>query len=102
MGGLLKAVGSLIGKAGSALGIGGPPPDQPDQDSAKALEYTTNRWNDLKNAYVVYHQSIWEALLMYANQSWIEWDDARKVWQPQQPNDEWVPKPRINRFSPTV
>jgi hypothetical protein len=24
------------------------------------------------------------------------------VWQPQQPTDEWVPRPRINRFSPTV
>ena len=33
---------------------------------------------------------------------WLDWDDARKVWQPQQPNDEWVPRPRINRFSPTV
>lgn len=32
----------------------------------------------------------------------FDWDDARKVWQPQQPTDEWVPRPRINRFSPTV
>ena len=32
----------------------------------------------------------------------IDWDDARKVWQPQQPTDEWIPRPRINRFSPTV
>lgn len=48
------------------------------------------------------YQSIWQSLLFYANQSWIDWDDARKVWQPQQPTDEWVPRPRINRFSPTV
>jgi hypothetical protein len=32
----------------------------------------------------------------------LDWDDARKVWQPQQPTDEWVPRPRINRFSPTI
>ena len=24
------------------------------------------------------------------------------MWQPQQPTDEWVPRPRINRFSPTI
>jgi hypothetical protein len=40
-------------------------------DSAKALQFTRDRWNDLKNAYVVYHQAIWQALLFYANQSWI-------------------------------
>ena len=71
-------------------------------DSNAALQYTQDKWNDRKNAYIVYHQSIWQALLFYANQSWIDWDDARKVWQPQQPTDEWVPRPRINRFSPTV
>lgn len=71
-------------------------------DQNKYLQFTQDRWNDLKNAYVVYHQTIWLALLFYANQSWVEWDDARKVWQPQNPTDEWVPRPRINRFSPTV
>jgi hypothetical protein len=101
LGGLLSKVGGLLGKVGSALGLASPE-SETDQEETRALEYCTNRWNDLKNAYVVYHQSIWEALLFYANQTWIDWDDARKVWQPQQPNDEWVPKPRINRFSPTV
>lgn len=75
-------------------------PDNLDQN--KAMSFIRERWEDLKNAYIVYHQSIWQALLFYANQSWIDWDDARKVWQPQQPTDEWVPRPRINRFSPTI
>jgi len=42
-------------------------------DEAKALAFTQDRWNDLKNAYVVIHQSIWQSLLFYANQSWIDW-----------------------------
>lgn len=36
---------------------------------------------------------------------WIDWDDSRKLWQPQMPTgggDDWVPRPRINRFSPTI
>jgi hypothetical protein len=43
----------------------------PGIDQAKALSYTQQRWDELKNAYVVWHQSIWQALLFYANQSWI-------------------------------
>ncbi len=106
MGGLLQAVRGMFG--------GGAPPAQPDASSSpgadqaqaldptKSLKYVQDRWTELKNAYVVYHQAIWESLLFYAGQMWLDWDDARKVWQPQQPNDEWVPRPRINRFSPTV
>ena len=102
MGGLLQ---SLFGRGASAQN-GSSPPGAPSGgggfDSAKALQFTQDRWNDLKNAYVVYHQAIWETLLFYANQSWIEWDEPRKIWQPQQTTDEWVPRPRINRFSPTI
>jgi hypothetical protein len=103
MSGLLSAVRGAVG-----LGADGQK-DNTDAgvsanglDKSKALAFTQERWEDLKNAYIVYHQSIWQALLFYANQSWIDWDDARKVWQPQQPTDEWVPRPRINRFSPTI
>lgn len=35
----------------------------------------------------------------------LDWDDSRKLWQPQLPTgggDDWVPRPRINRFSPTI
>lgn len=97
--GLLSKIGSFVRRA-----TNGGVDDQPDSgvDEGKALQFTQDRWNDLKNSYVVYHQSIWQSLLFYANQSWIDWDDARKVWQPQQPTDEWVPRPRINRFSPSI
>lgn len=101
MGGLLAAVrGGSKGLSASGqqdnVGGGG---DKPSQDR---LQYIEDRWTDLKNAYIVYHQAIWQSLLFYANQSWIDWDDARKVWYPLTPSDDWVPRPRINRFSPTV
>jgi len=101
MGGLLQAVRGLLG-GGSASQSDAPDGQGTGVDQNKALQFTQDRWNDLKNAYVVYHQAIWQTLLFYANQSLIDWDDARKVWQPQQPTDEWVPRPRVNRFSPTI
>lgn len=78
--------------------------DSPDQDQTQeqALTYTQQRWTDLKNAFTVYHQAVWQALLFYANESWIQWDDSRKIWTPDEAEDEWTPRPRINRFSPTV
>src|SRR5216683_943776 len=63
---------------------------------------TTNGPTEKTLMSCIIDQSIWQTLLFYANQSWIDWDDARKVRQPQQPTDEWVPRPRINRFSPTI
>jgi hypothetical protein len=104
-------LGSLLSAVRGAAGLSAPGQsdntdagvsNQGGLDKGKALQFTQDRWTDLKNAYIVYHQSIWQTLLFYANQSWIDWDDARKVWQPQQPTDEWVPRPRINRFSPTI
>jgi len=106
MGGLLQAVRSAFGGSAPPAPQPGdsPAPTSPKSglDVSQALQYTQDRWNELKNAYIVYHQAIWETFLYYAGQMWLDWDDARKVWQPQQPNDEWVPRPRINRFSPTV
>lgn len=104
MGGLLSAIKGAMGR--SATGQS----DNSDQgvsnqgslSASQRLQYVQERWEDLKNAYIVYHQSIWQSLLFYANQSWIDWDDARKVWYPLTPSDDWVPRPRINRFSPTV
>jgi rRNA maturation endonuclease Nob1 len=101
MGGLLGAVRSLVGNrdgpaksASSKAGM--------DAGSEARLQYITDRWTDLKNAYIVYHQACWQSLLFYANQTWIDWDDARKIWTPLTPSDDWVPRPRINRFSPTI
>lgn len=105
MGGLLSAVRGAIGGAQGRSADG--QKDRADSTAndtnrSQRLQFVTDKWTDLKNAYIVFHQSIWQALLFYANQSWIDWDDARKVWYPLTPSDDWVPRPRINRFSPTV
>lgn len=104
-GGLTSAAGalSLRGKQqGPARGASSQAGPAEDTSESLRLQFTTDRWTDLKNAYIVYHQACWQALLFYANQSWIDWDDARKVWYPLTPSDDWVPRPRINRFSPTI
>lgn len=101
MGGLLQAVRGALGGSKTDGGRRGQGDGKPTGPSDR-LQYVDDRWTDLKNAYIVYHQAIWQSLLFYANQSWIDWDDARKVWYPLTPSDDWVPRPRINRFSPTV
>jgi hypothetical protein len=103
---------SLVGKMKGVLGKPSAPssggsgdptdPGSTQVDRDAALKYTTDRWNDLKNSLVVFHQAVWETFLFYANQTWIEWEDSRKIWQPQQPTDDFVPQPRINRFSPSI
>ena len=65
-GGILNSIRGLL-----AGGQGGAKIRDDSVDKQKALAFTQDRWNDLKNSYVVWHQSIWQALLFYANQSWI-------------------------------
>lgn len=65
MGSLLNSIRGLL----SGSGEGGANPNS-DIDESKALQFVQDRWNDLKNSYVVIHQSIWQTLLFYANQSW--------------------------------
>lgn len=70
------------------------------EDQAK--DFTGRIWNDVKSAYLIYHQSIWESTLFYVNQSWLERDDSKKLWKPVTPEDDFTPQPRLNRFSPSV
>src|SRR5688572_17638763 len=75
-------------------------PEAPLED--RTQKFMAEKWNELKNAYTVYHAAIWEAFLFYAGQMWIAWDENRKIWQPAQAADDWVPRPKINRYSPAV
>jgi hypothetical protein len=74
----------------------------PDDVQDRALTFVNEYWEDKKGAYVVYHQSCWEAFIFYAGESWIELNRDRKVLEPSTPEDEFTPQPRINRFSPAV
>lgn len=94
-------ISQLIQKAKSTLGIGGGQPgENPLLNTVR--EWAEPRWADLKNAYIVYHQMVWFDILYYAGQSWISWDDQKKVYDSTVTDDEWTPQPKINLFSPTI
>lgn len=57
---LLNSLRGLLAGKGGADSVG--------MDESAALQFTQDRWNDLKNSYVVIHQSVWQSLLFYANQ----------------------------------
>lgn len=62
----------------------------------------TTLWGYVKNQYTSYHQSALIGFLMYAGQLWIRWDMNRKMYVLDVPDDDYVPTPQINRFSPAI
>lgn len=94
-----------------------PPPTGPTADSAKKSNDTKDqerskpyddrikswmgtKWMDLRTAYTVYHQMVWQNILFYVGMVWIQWDQNRRIWQPAVPEDEWTPQPIVNNFAP--
>jgi hypothetical protein len=67
-----------------------------------AQTWMTAKWSELKNAYIIFHQNCWESFLHYVGELWVEWNSTRKIMDRVQPDDEFVPQPRINKFSPTI
>lgn len=65
-------------------------------------EFGNSHWNDLKSAYITYHQIVWDALLKYAGVLWIQWNNQTKTYEITATEDEWTPTPEINRFSPAI
>lgn len=77
--------------------------DKPENALAKTAEtFLNDLWPKIRQAYLIYHQAIWEAYLFKVGQMWIEWDTQRRMWQPSIPADDFVPQPRLNRFAPAV
>lgn len=68
----------------------------------RADKFVPETWDTIKGAYTVYRQSVWQSLLFYAGQFWIEWNADRRVYQREAPKDSFVPQPNINRFSPWI
>jgi hypothetical protein len=68
---LLSKISGTLGKGSGADDDLNAQQPQTNVDESKALQFTQDRWNDLKNSYVVIHQSIWQSFLFYAGQSWI-------------------------------
>lgn len=74
---------------------------QPDGQS-DILGWCQKTWDENKSAYLVYHQLVWQAFLMYAGLLWIAWDKMRRMLVVNTPDDEWTPTPNVNYFSPTI
>lgn len=64
--------------------------------------FITEKWVDLKSAYWVYHQAVWGALLNYAGELWLNYDQQRAMYSRAVPKDDFVPQPRINKFAPAI
>ncbi|MEE8608698.1 MAG: hypothetical protein V3S55_13915 [Nitrospiraceae bacterium] len=99
MGGIVGGIRTALKGAGQRLGI----LENPDAEFVTKVEaWTTERWGELKNAYIIYHQNVWESILYYVGQFWITWDEGRRIYVPNTPSDQFTPRPRINRFSPSI
>jgi len=68
----------------------------------KVEKWVTKTWDEIRNAYLVYHQNAWRARLYYAGEFYLELDRSTKYWTRLQPSDDWVPQPKLNRFSPAI
>lgn len=90
-----KAVNSVLGRGNGTINA-----DDPFED--RVQQFGNERWKDLKSAYIVYHQVVWDALLKYAGVLWIQWNNNTKTYDIVATDDEWTPTPEINRFSPAV
>lgn len=96
---LIKSAKSLI-NGGSDTGSQQTQQDNPFE--SRVTEFGTERWKDLKSAYIVYHQVVWDCLLKYSGVLWIQWNNNTKTYDVVSQDDEWTPTPEINRFSSAI
>lgn len=96
---------SIIAKLKQGLGLS----DQADTLKDDVKDWYNDKWNDQKNAFIMFHQSIWRVLLFYAGEMWITptnagaaTSTASVMFAPTAPTDEYTPQPKINRFAPAI
>ena len=76
-------------------------PEESDLES-RTNAFISQQWLDLKSAYWIYHSWIWESILLYSGNLWLRWNSVRKSYELDIPDDQQVPRPRINRFAPAI
>lgn len=64
--------------------------------------FMTEKWGDLRTAYVIFHMICWQNILFYVGELWIQWDQNRRIYQPAVPEDDYTPQPKVNSFAPAV
>lgn len=76
-------------------------PDHQKPINDRMQAFVSEKWQDLRTAYTVYHQMCWQNILYYANMLWIKWDTQRRIWGLAEAEDgEWTPQPLVNYFAP--
>lgn len=80
-------------------------PDDATKDTPyndRFLQFVKEKWPSLRTAYTIYHQLVWQNLLYYVGQLWIQWDKNRRIYMPAEPEDEYTPQPEINYYAPAA
>lgn len=93
---------STIDKLKGLLGSEQPGTSGVEDLTAKAQDFVNKTWNERKGSLWVYHQRIWESRLFYSGQFYFDFDTYRRMFTPRVPEDDFIPQPKINRFSPAV
>lgn len=78
-----------------------------ENEAAKPLgdrfqSFMKEKWGGLRTAYTIYHQLVWQDLLFYVGQLWIQWDKGRRMYMPAEPEDDYTPQPEINYYAPAA
>jgi hypothetical protein len=95
-------IGSALASTFGSIFRRGTPEDAGNPVADMAQSKVTELWLKVKNQYTSYHQAAMIALIMYAGQLWIRWDMNRRMYVMDIPDDDYVPTPQINRFSPAI
>jgi hypothetical protein len=104
---LVQLLKSMTGGGGGGNGSSNGSASNTSVDPNASFEdrvqaFGTERWKDLKSAYIVYHQIVWDALLKYSGVLWVQWNNSSKMFDIVASDDDWVPTPEVNRFSPAI
>lgn len=78
------------------------PKEGEDSLTGKIEKFIGEQWTDLKSAYWIYHSWIWESILMYSGSLWLKFNTGRRIFDQDEPADDFTPRPRINRFAPAI
>lgn len=77
-------------------------PDETKPVNDRFQAFMQKQWQDLRVAYVIFHMIVWQNILFYVNELWIQWDKDRRIYQPAVPEDDYTPQPKINYFAPAA
>lgn len=70
--------------------------------SAETEMWISSTFDKIKTSCMTFHSTVWQCILFYVGQTWIEWDKDKNWWAPSVSEDDFTPQPRINYFAPAI